>query len=484
MKKTTFVFTLIACLSTPCLAKGNEQLLPQGEEQFIFESGDKKTAAFRGSLTVPENRNAPNSRMIKIRYVRFPATGENKGNPIIYLSGGPGGSGISTAKYRRFDMFMALRAYGDVIALDQRGIKASEELPNCTSDIKISYTVNISDGNHAKAQREAFKQCLAFWKDKGVDVAGYNTVQNAKDIDDLRKHLGAEKVTLWGISYGSHLALTALKEIEHAIDKVIIASAEGLNQTVKQPARTDAYFSRVQAAINTQPSAKAQLPNIKELMRRVHDKLDKNPKILTLTLKNGSSHSLLFQRRDMQKTASYMVSDPKRVAMLLGLYHEIDKGNFAPLAKLLSRYHSPDEAIEFHAMSTLTDYASGMTAEKKLQILHQAKTSLLKDNLNSSFHIDGVAPELDLGDAFRSKPTSAVPLLLLSGTLDGRTYIESQLEAVSNMPNVTPITVKNAGHNLFMSSPEVQEAINRFMEGRPVKDSVITIPLPDFSLKN
>lgn len=36
------------------------------------------------------------------------------------------------------------------------------------------------------------------------------------------------------------------------IDKMVLASAEGLNQTVKLPARTDDYFKRLQQVINEQ----------------------------------------------------------------------------------------------------------------------------------------------------------------------------------------------------------------------------------------
>ena len=92
-----------------------------------------------------------------------------------------------------------------------------------------------------------------------------------------------------------------------------------------------------------------------------------------------------------------------------------------------------------------------------------------------------MVPELDLVDEFRAKPASDVPVILLSGTLDGRTYVESQLEAVSELTNVTAVAVKNAGHNLFMSSDEVQEAINRFMEDKPQLKDTITIDLPDFA---
>src|ERR1044071_8810610 len=78
-----------------------------------------------GEFQVPENRTRPGSRAITIRFVRFKSTAAKPGVPIVYLAGGPGGSGIGTAMAERFPLFMALREFGDVIAYDQRGTNQS-----------------------------------------------------------------------------------------------------------------------------------------------------------------------------------------------------------------------------------------------------------------------------------------------------------------------------------------------------------------------
>jgi pimeloyl-ACP methyl ester carboxylesterase len=452
------------------------------EEKFIFTSVDKQeTEAFRGELEVPENRANPNSRMIPLRYVRFAATTENAGPPIIYLSGGPGGSGIQTAKYRRYDMFMALRAYGDVIALDQRGSGASDELPVCEpSQIEPAVTI-VSDADYVELHRQALRECLEIWKSEDVDIKGYNTLESARDLDALRQHLGAEEMVLWGISYGSHLAFAALNELSDKIDRVVLSSGEGLDQTIKMPARTDAYFDRLQQAVDSQPEAKAVYGDIKTLIKRVHSKLAAEPVLLHLAMPDGSVSDLLFQRHHMQTLASYMVSDPTSAGQLLGMYHAMDNGITAPFEQFLGRAFAPGKSLSMRAMSAGMDIASGMTAGRKVKIAQQAKTALLRDYLNFTYHFDGVAPELDLGDGFRVGPYSDVPVLLFSGTLDGRTYIESQHEAVAGLKNVTLVTVKNAGHNLYMSSPEVQDAINHFMEGKAQPKTTITIDLPNLA---
>src|ERR671921_342969 len=89
---------------------------------YTFETtrGEKVPAEF-GTLLVPEKRGNPDSNLIELAFVRFKSTAKNPGAPIVYLAGGPGGSGIGTAKGSRFPLFMAMREIGDVIAFDQRG---------------------------------------------------------------------------------------------------------------------------------------------------------------------------------------------------------------------------------------------------------------------------------------------------------------------------------------------------------------------------
>ncbi|HEY0680743.1 MAG TPA: alpha/beta hydrolase [Steroidobacter sp.] len=458
------------------------------EQKFVFETWTKqKIEAFGGSFEVPENRNAEGSRMIPIKYVRLRATGNEAGPPIVYLAGGPGGSGIAAIQYR-LRMFMAMRKHGDVIALDQRGTGASNVVPRCQSKQAVPTTTVTSDEDYVRYHRQALQECLEFWRQNGVDLAGYNTIENAHDLEALRVHLGAEKIVLWGTSYGSHLALAALREIEGSIAKVVISSAEGLDQTIKLPLRFDAYLTRLQAAVGRQPAAKAAYPDIKALMRRVHAQLDRKPVLVKLKNKDGAKVDYLLQRRDMQLLAASLCADPRSAAILLNIYRQLDRGSLetferVPARLLPDNLADPGGAISFDGMPVAMDIASGMTRKHQAVVAEQATKAIVGPYLDPTFHFDGMAPELDLGDAFRRAPVSSVPVLVLSGTLDGRTFIESQRKAVSGLENASLITVRNAGHNLFdESSSELQEAIDRFMEGKPGSSTAtIAIELPDLA---
>jgi pimeloyl-ACP methyl ester carboxylesterase len=476
-----FLFLLL-CATFSCIAVDSQPALFtktfNNEKAIIFKANDgQETDAFEGFIMVAENRNNAQSRKIRINYVRFPATGTKKGSPIIYLAGGPGGSGIATAKWRRFPLFVALREHADVIALDQRGTGASEQMPSCQSDYSLSLTKKITFLDVSNQYRQAAIACAADWTKQGADVLGYTTIQNAWDLNDLRQHFNAEKISLWGISYGSHLALSAISLFEQHIDKVIIASAEGLDQTVKLPSNTTSYFQRVQQEINRHPELTQTYGTIIPKMLLVHQQLQNKPVLLKLNNKDGTELPFLFQKHHMQLLTSMMIADPNQyLGMLLNIYRDIENNDYLSVKQILERGMFNDEKISFKLMSMAMDVASGITEPRLQQVRQQTKNGLLGDFLNFPMpHLNKVIDGLDLGDHFRQPKPSSIPVLLLTGTLDGRTYVEGQKQAVSHLNSLTHVTVVNAGHNLFTSSPEVLNTMSQFLHETRIEELEISV---------
>lgn len=453
---------------------------PPEEEAIEFTASSGETvAAFRGTLMVPENRSDADSRLIPLVYVRFQSTGQASGPPIIYLAGGPGGSGIATARGPRFPLFMAMREFGDVIALDQRGTGEAKDTPTCTSTVVPAADRRLTEEETIDLYREAAEECGAEWRARGIDIAGYTTVENAADLDALRVHLGAEKVSLWGISYGTHLALAALKTIDEHIDRVVLASAEGLDQTAKLPAETDAYFARLQTAVDADPEMPAAFSDIAKLIRRVHARLDEDAVLVEVDRRDGTKGQVLLSKEVLQVIASNLIADPSSALRVIRLYQSLDEGRIDPVVGLLEYFFVPDEPITFEAMPLAMDVASGISDERLAIWQEQARTSLLGGYLNFPMPQLRHALGLDLGDDFRAPPESDVPTLLLTGTLDGRTYPAEQAAAVSGLRRLTHVTVVNAGHNLFMTTPQVTQVIQQFMRGEPVAVREIVAPPPE-----
>jgi pimeloyl-ACP methyl ester carboxylesterase len=258
----------------------------------------------------------------------------------------------------------------------------------------------------------------------------------------------------------------------------VLASAEGLDQTVKLPAETDAYFARLQAAIDADPETRAIFPEIAGLIRRVHDRFDENPVMVEADQRDGSTAPVLLTKETLQIITSRLIADPDSAMRVLRLYEALDAGRIEPVAGLLGYLYPAGAPITFEAMPLAMDVASGVSEQRLALVEEQARTALLGAWLNFPMPQLKGSLGLDLGEEFRAPPESDVPTLLLTGTLDGRTYPAEQAAAVAGLSALTQISVVNAGHNLFMTTPEVTEVIQRFMRQEEITAQDIVAPPP------
>jgi pimeloyl-ACP methyl ester carboxylesterase len=225
-----------------------------------------------GYLTVLENRDNPNSRRIKLAYLVLKATSPNpKPDPIVYLQGGPGGATLATLSYWRNSI---LRKDRDFILIDQRGTGFSEAVcTNIGSQLIEILAMNLTPEQEYEELAKVAATCKKEIKKEGLDLAGYNTIANAQDLDELRKSLGYDQWNLFGGSYGSRLALAYMRDFpthsraailsalfppqvnlyEHftsnfkdALYKVFTTCAENIDCNRKYPDLQSAYFAALQ----------------------------------------------------------------------------------------------------------------------------------------------------------------------------------------------------------------------------------------------
>lgn len=467
-----------AILAAASLAVPSIALARPRDEPFRFSGWrGQQTDAERGFIEVPEDRRDPGSRLIRLGYVRFASTAARPAPPIIYLAGGPGGAATGAAAGPRFPIFMALREVADVIAFDQRGTGLSSHIPPrppSAGPLPPATRAGLTD--HV---RKEVQSAWSDWTSAGVAMRGYNTVESADDVEALRRHLGAEKINLWAISYGSHLALAILKQYGDRIDRVALASLEGQDQTVKRPARLDAYMQRVDALLDAAPPVRSAVPDLPALMRRVHARLEERPVGLSVAL-GGSTARLEIGGFAVQLLASGMIANPQTLAMIPGLYLALDAGHHDVLTPLMGGLTG---LLRVTGMPEAMDMASGISPQRLALVEEEARTSVFGDALNFPMpHLRGLIPGVDLGDAFREPIRIDAPALLIAGTLDGRTPLEEQAEVAAQFHQKSQIIVENAGHNVLEAHPEIQNLLVRFFSGSPVADARLSLPPPAFQI--
>jgi len=460
---------MAGALFAPAVASAAAQAPAAGLtfEPHAFKLRDKtELATERGTFWVPEDRNDPASRKIPIRFLRLKSTNPNPGSPIVYLAGGPGGSGTGTLQGPRQPVFLALRAVADVIVLDQRGTGMSISIEPCTSTQPFDLATTVmTEASYTAYYRATLDQCLAQWRGQGVAIYGYTTVQSAEDIEDLRNHLKAPRLNLWGISYGTHLAFAYMRAHPGSVDRVALSSVEGLDQTVKLPAHLDKVFERIAAA-----SGHPELP---ALMRRVHARFDAEPQAMT-----AGGVSWRMDGFVLRILASVLPKNPDGIPGLVQLYQALDAGVYAPVAGILHANFVKDP-LTMRGMPEAMDIASGISDARLAQVNAQAPASILGRATNAPMpQLRGAIPGIDLGDAFRREIASSAPTLVFMGDLDVRTPLEEQELALAGLTRRQTVLFRNGGHDLFEAHPDVAAILTDWFSGRPVTVRELALPSP------
>ncbi len=451
-------------------------------DKYLFINNKKDTIeAELGKFLVPENRSDSSSQEFAISFVRFKSTNPNPGSPIVYLAGGPGSSGVSTAKGDRFELFMKLREKADVIAYDQRGTGLSNILPQCPYAVSFDTKSPISRKEYVEKTIDNAQKCIAFWQEKGHDLSAYNTTENAFDLEDLRIGLGAKKVSLWGISYGSHLAFEYVRNFEDKVDRIVLASLEGPDETIKLPSNTEAFVDNICERAANNYGFEPKYPKLREVINSVHQKLSEEPQVVIYKARGDKLDTVGISNFELQSAvATFYLKNPDDSKKLPKLYTKMSQGDFseiAPWVAILKKY----VLNSISAMPFAMDMGSGISPERNKLVEKEIDGALLGSTIN--FLTYEWLNNLGFGqlpDEFRKLPENRVEALLLSGAMDGRTYVGPARKTAEAFLNGKHVVIDNAGHDLFMSSDNVGALILGFFGGEAVKISEIKIPPTPF----
>lgn len=238
-----------------------------------------------GYLTVPENRARPDGRRIRLAVATAKATAPKPGaDPLLYLAGGPGGSGLISAAPR---IAAGWNRDRDVIFLDQRGTWKSDPLLSCPEiDGFLADWAGLDTFDPATARRsaDATRTCRDRLTASGTDLSRYATPENAADVADLRVALGIRQWNLYGVSYGTDLALQTLRDHPDGIRGVV------LDSVVPPQANTLLGFwpsaasglKALFAACAAQPACRKDHPRLRDDFFRLARDLTTAPRTVTV----------------------------------------------------------------------------------------------------------------------------------------------------------------------------------------------------------
>ncbi|MEM8711564.1 MAG: hypothetical protein AAGG01_11465, partial [Planctomycetota bacterium] len=134
------LFSALASAST-----GEEDSIRWADEPYVgsyrSRTGMQELEGRLGRLTVPARRTQPESGEIEIAFVHYKTDNPDPLPPMIYLVGGPGGSGVENGAFFAKHPLLPVLDHCDVIALDQRGTGLS--IPNLAEGPDLSYALPL-----------------------------------------------------------------------------------------------------------------------------------------------------------------------------------------------------------------------------------------------------------------------------------------------------------------------------------------------------
>lgn len=206
-------------------------------ERYELEDGSYREAQ-RGLLFVPQDRSRPQAGVLAIVFHRFPARdGADPSTPPIFrLHGGPGFGGIEFDEPVDYEKDLApYTRFTDVVVVGQRGFAPSRPGTVCEGVKGPTFDPAAPEEERGENLREASRRCREFWKSRGLALEGINVREAAADVADVARVLGYDRITLWGVSFGSHWAMAVLRDHPALVAWALLGGMEGPDHTYDMP---------------------------------------------------------------------------------------------------------------------------------------------------------------------------------------------------------------------------------------------------------
>jgi len=445
------LFTLFLILSAACAAASQEPT-PQPTAT-IFLSNCQLSApglsinipARCGKLAVYENRASTTGRMIDLNIAVVPAaSAEPASDPLFFLAGGPGQA--ATESYPQISIaFNSIHQNRDIVLVDQRGTGKSNPL-TCPSPGPGAD--NSSSANDLTRWAE---NCL---KQLDGDPRYYTTSIAVQDLDQVRQALGYERINMYGVSYGTRVALTYLHQFPERVRAVIldgvVPQTEDLGLNVARNAQhaIDLIFQRCAGDSACQSS----FPEINSEFTSLVESL-KNNSVKTNVVHpvSGEIQTIEFTREELANTIRLLSYTSETTALLPLQVHSAQTSNDFSL--LAAQYLIVADQVD-QGIANGLNYSILCSEDVPFYTPEQADqtnqgTYIGNMQTDQLFEICKVWPRGEIPSDFKEPVQSNAPVLMISGEDDPVTPPSNAGIAAKTLTNSLSLIAPGQGHNVI-----------------------------------
>lgn len=422
-----------------------------------------------GYLVVRENRARKNSRTLKLPIIILKSSSRNPApDPVLRTLGGPGASSLRMINGRRFSPWLNNR---DLVIFEQRGTRYAEPNLDCfeVGAVRVENAkANVTGRAAVEREVKAAKACYDRLRKSGADLTGYDSVQSAADIEDLRHVLGYSQWNLYGVSYSARLMLNVIRDHPHGIRSVVLESVlppsvnydeVGVDGAVRA---LDLFFANCDA----EATCSKAYPNLQQSFYDLVSRANREP--IELKVKSSGTNERTTIRINGADIVTWLldyVLSADREAILAGpiQIRRLLDGDFSPLNLYLEDKLSPGGYMLGMRFSVWC--REEMPFESQLKITAQARRY---PNLTGYEIQPALLATCDVWKVGRAKPRenqpvrSNIPTLVLGAEYDAYTPPAwGQLVAKNLKPSYF-YEVPQVGHGPGFSSTCARSIIAEF----------------------
>jgi pimeloyl-ACP methyl ester carboxylesterase len=430
-----------------------------------------------GYLTVPENRATPNGRHIRIFVMRAPAVSATpQREPLVYLSGGPGGAGSFEVA---FMVQHGLNAERDVIFVDQRGTHRADPLLPCVDWEQFLFdavSIPFAADSSTLADAAAIKKCHAQLSATGVDLTAYNSTENAADIADLRVAMGIDNWNVYGVSYGSRLALTVLRDHPQGIRSVVLDSVSPPTVNIVETwwSAPASSFKAIFAACAAQAACASAYPNLESDFTATVNRLDQTPVVTHVADESGALVTVNIDGFSYAFTM-IMASERTDASSVPKMMEDMARGDPRTVSAAYLAIRGPHEFVglggDALALDVFCTESANLTTEaatlgKAKAVLPGFPDRVLKvqpkqGRLFTECPVWNVAKA---APAVSARVISDVPVLIIEGTFDAATAPEWVDVITPDLKNAQVVPFPFTGHSVLGKSACAQSIMAAFLD--------------------
>lgn len=449
--------------------------------------GNSAVAAECGDLIVLEDREKPDGATVSLHVAIFRSYNPNpEPDPVIYLMGGGGGNALGAADYYLRTVGNKIRATRDFIMYNQRGTHLNEPFLGCPGEVAFQRELDGQELSREEedARSEAFLlDCRDTLLAQGIDLAMYNSVTNAADVNDLRLALGYEQVNYYGTSYGTRLGLTIMRYYPESVRSVILDSV--FPPQVDYPSDAISSFvasvNRVFAACSADTACSNRYPDLKESFYQTINDLEANPGSIVVDGRTVVVDAKVFM------DAIYMVLHPaSAVPDVPYAIRSASRGNFGPLQWAIESLegYSENVATGVYYSSLCRDEVDFDSYEHSLEVAADYPPQWA-----DYFELSSFFRTCEFWGAGQADPVenqavvSDVPALIFAGHFDPITTPEWGQLAAETLSHSYYFEFPNMGHGVMRADPCALRIGLQFLDdplNEPDASCLAELTLPDF----